>query len=492
MTQLISWHEHRKIIRPLRTRLNNYYCKFVDSQEIIPESDEDSDSHDLDINSNDVEDLFGNSPQDWSPDSDNMDNNSSGEELSIIYPPTANPSISTSEDNASGTSVQRSSQKQPRRKGGRLMDPVWDEFEKLNLDTWECKGCGWSVKKPKADRLRGHLNKCGTKRRKFNVSVSAPATSAVSVPGTADSTSKTCSSQSTLLEHFISTSNRQQQEIDKKLEKAICSSNIPFRVVENRYFMEWVKVLRPTYKLPTAKVVSTRLLDDLHQECENEIALKIRGKNATIMQDGWSTNQKQAVIAHSICVNNKVYFIDTVVAGDEEKTADNCLKWLKNCINKAEIKFGVRIVACVTDNCPSMEAMRRKLVIEFPDTLTNGCNPHLLNLLGKKATDAELMEQVLKVQKFFRNHDFAAALLKSVNGHRPTLPTEVRWNSQIDCKRSYLYNHAKYLEISRMDTRVDAAIVSILEDSSIFHRVRRAVNIMEPISTILDKVKIIE
>jgi hypothetical protein len=93
------------------------------------------------------------------------------------------------------------------------------------------------------------------------------------------------------------------------------------------------------------------------------------------------------------------------------------------------------------------------------------------------------------VQKYFRNHDIPAAMLKKLNGTRPVLPGDTRWNSQLDCFRSYSKNQAKYLEISRRaECKVPENIYAVLTDNSIFERVQRALQTLEPIAVGLDQV----
>ncbi|XP_035711284.1 uncharacterized protein LOC118436788 [Folsomia candida] len=364
-------------------------------------------------------------------------------------------------------------------KGGRMKDQIWDSYMEIGDDFWGCKTCQWKNKNPKADRLRKHLND-GSKKRKLPI-LAAPVTATNSMLPTSSTTKASLNySQSSIKDHFISTSDRQQLEINQKLQKAICSSNIPFRVLENEHFIEWVKSMRPSYKLPTPKASSTYLLDNLYRECEQNIISKIENQNATIMQDGWSTNQKEFVIAHSIFVKNKVYFIDTVCPGEEEKTAENCTKWLQVCRKEAEEKFSIKIVACVTDNCNTMEKMRRDLGKEL---LCYGDNPHLLNLVGKKASPEKLIQKIIKVQKFFRNHDFVTPALKN---SRPVLPSETRWNSQIDCLESYITNQGKYLEIACSDDRVNDEVKTIIENGSIFRQANDSIKLLEPIAIALN------
>jgi hypothetical protein len=373
-------------------------------------------------------------------------------------------------------------------KGGRGKDPVWEQFTEDADGFTTCKQCNWRIKHAKPDRLRVHLEgKCGKKRKAFTNTVSAPA-EVVSEPGSIAFLNPP-TKQAKLDSFFIATSVAQKKEFDKKLEKFVCSSNIAFRTVEDPYFVDFIKALRPSYMLPSRKIVGSKLLNELYEECEETTIKKLRGKTATIMQDGWTTNQHEAVIAHSLFVNNEVIFIEAIVAEEAKKDAENCFIWIENCIKSSEEKYGVKITGCITDNCRTMEAMRKRLQEAYPEIICYGCNSHLCNLCGKKLTPTELKDKIVDVQKYFRNHDFASGALIKLKGLRPVIPGDTRWNSQLDCFRCYLKNQAKYLEISRRDNLMPETIKQTLGDPTIFTQLEGALNVLEPIGISLDVVR---
>lgn len=394
---------------------------------------------------------------------------------------------------------------------GRQRDPIWKNFIQSPEfpSEWVCKHCTYKIRRPKADRLRNHIqSKCknanpGRKRR----ANSSSAVAAVSVPigsiGSGPSASAESASEgekdiSFLLEkpakqrkidaYFSSTSAKEKERLDQLLVKFICSANVPFALVENKEFRDFVAALRPNYELPSAKQLSNKLLDDLYNASFEKVKSALNGKRVTVMQDGWTSPQHEAVIAHSVSCNDKVYFIDAISAEEEKKSAKNCKQWLESCINKISEQFGATTVACITDNCNTMEATRSLLKKDLPNILTYGCNSHLFNLTGKKRTPEDLKIQIVQVQKYFRNHDFASACLKKLNGLRPVVPGDTRWNSQLDCFRCYVANQAKYLEISRKDEKIPAEIKSTLENPKTFENLTSALAVLEPIGKSLDTV----
>lgn len=383
------------------------------------------------------------------------------------------------------------------KRGGRVKDGIWMEFEKVVTlnNTWKCIHCEKTFKFPQADRLRKHIsNNCDVSRRNRNKELVSDLTilkevSAPSLPGGSNSESGNRLFQPSVKKFFAATSEVQKKKIDEMLVNVICASNLPFSLVDNVHFVKLLKELRPSYQPPSSKVVSNSLLDSVYNKNEEKVLQKIKGNRAVIMQDGWTTNQSEAVIAHAIYTGGEVQFLDAEVMNEVKKTAENCLNLLQSVIERAEKKYKIKVIGCVTDNCNTMIAMRRELVARNPKMIAYGCNSHLLNLVGRHMTPDELKEQVVSVQKYFRNHDIPAALLKKLLGTRPVLPGDTRWNSQLDCFRSYAKNQAKYLEISRRsECKVPGNIFTILTDNSIFEKVQRALRTLEPIAVGLDQV----
>ena len=74
-------------------------------------------------------------------------------------------------------------------------------------------------------------------------------------------------------------------DLDVLICKAVISGAIPFRFVENPYFVEFCHVMCPSYQVPTRKVLVARI-DELHKWVMNQKAAKVKGKVGTISSDG--------------------------------------------------------------------------------------------------------------------------------------------------------------------------------------------------------------
>jgi hypothetical protein len=273
----------------------------------------------------------------------------------------------------------------------------------------------------------------------------------VSSPALSSSSHRSWSSQpqQRFRSFFDTITDKKQEDLTKKLGKFIFSANLPFNVVENKEFQEFVTSMRPAYKLPSHETVGGKVLDRIYDDIEEIVKQELHQKHVTIMQDGWSDMHRSPVIAHSLSNGSNNYFIKAHSTGSSAKTAVFCAQLLEAEIDSVEEKYGCKIVAVVTDNCNTMESMKRIIKAKYPELIVYGCNSHLLNLVGKSLTPENMKSKVVTVQSYFRNNDYERARLSELKGLIPVLPGDTRWNSQLDCFESYIKNQTKYLEISR-------------------------------------------
>ncbi|CAL8132270.1 unnamed protein product [Orchesella dallaii] len=364
------------------------------------------------------------------------------------------------------------------------MDNVWKSFHRVDgqpTSKATCNFCKSSVSSRVA-RLRKHMEVCKSVPGSKSVPDVAPAPDM-----------RVGSFAQRKVSSFVDVITRDQKRtMDYEVGRYIYSTNLPFSHVEHPRFQAFLSKLRPGYKPPTRQTIGSTILDDIYQDVVTKTQESLLRKQVTLMQDGWKARTQDAVISHCLTTGEKAYFLNAVSAGENEKTAEYCVKLLQDAIQLAEDRYNVEVIAVVTDNCNSMRKMRRLLVEEKPDILTYGCHPHLLNLVGKRLTPECLQEKVEKVHKYFRNHDTAAALLKKKNGTRPIMASSIRWNSWIRCFESYLKNQTKFLEVSRMDESRMAnedEIIDILNDRSLYRDVENTIGYLKPIQLALDSLQ---
>ncbi|OXA53939.1 hypothetical protein Fcan01_10606 [Folsomia candida] len=314
-----------------------------------------------------------------------------------------------------------------KRSRGRPQNQVWLEFITVtrgkNFISNKCKHCKEQVS-AQSSRMENHLKKC----RKFNKTpVSQGLPTPISPPVGKESAATT-----KITNFMYKMLPRTKDKLDESLGKFIYSANLPFNVVENEYFCKFVGLLNPSYVLPKHETVGGFLLDNEFKRTELELTKQLENQKVVLAQDGWSTIQQEPVIAHSAICNGQSFFLGAEATGGYPKTAEFCYSLFEKQLKQLET-INCEVVGLVTDNCNTMLALQNLVKKNNPNVIVYGCSPHLLNLVGQHYTNKELMDKVIQVQKYFRNHYYARADLKSSKGKRPVLPMPVRWNSQTDC-----------------------------------------------------------
>lgn len=407
---------------------------------------------------------------------------------------------------ASSPPISNQNKSGPRNKGGPKQMPIWDHFDTIKngkkVVSNTCKYCKTSVS-AQPQRMSNHITKCSKARLQPVMPMPSHDVLVLTPPITQEQSFHQqfiphANPQQKITSFVKQLSKKQNDDIDLRLGRFLFSLQMSFHSVTNSYFQEFVSALNPAYKLPSEETVGTTILDKVYKEVEAEKSNTLKGSIAVLQQDGWSTNQNDAVIAHCLAVGSKNHFLSAESAGSKEKTAELCFEYLQKAKMKAEEQYNCEIVGVVTDNCNSMKALQNLVRRNLPDMEAYGCNPHLMNLLGEKFTPDDLKFSVNLVQNYFRNHQTLSAGLKDLGGLRPVLPTSTRWNSQIDAFLNYLQNQPKYLELIRkrkttgkVEQEKLVEIKSILGNQEKYEEIEQCVNILKPICTSLDKVTIV-
>lgn len=116
------------------------------------------------------------------------------------------------------------------------------------------------------------------------------------------------------------------ENLHKCLTKFITGCGLPFSVVENKFFKEFVAALNKEYAvhLPSRKLLSTRLLDNLYDDIV-ESTKKVAPTDAVILADSWKNTAGKhtnfTVIMHNS--DGPPIFVDSYDMTEKPETTDN-------------------------------------------------------------------------------------------------------------------------------------------------------------------------
>ena len=158
-------------------------------------------------------------------------------------------------------------------------------------------------------------------------------------------------------------------------------------------------------------------------------------------------------------------------------------------IDHIKTTFEKEVFAICTDNENKMKSMKEIVKKTHSGIVTVGCSAHYINLVEKEVTPTTVLKHLIEVQKYFMNTHLAHAWLKEKGGLAPQLPNATRWNSQIDCVKSYVTNHHIYVQIRTEEAEFNPAIAKILDNKQLY---KEAVNLCQQLTLVgnaLDKLQ---
>ncbi|KAG8174281.1 hypothetical protein JTE90_020768 [Oedothorax gibbosus] len=238
-------------------------------------------------------------------------------------------------------------------------------------------------------------------------------------------------------------------KLDKQLIRLIVKEYNPFSIVEDKEFINFVKLLCPTYKLPSRKTISNGLLNaicnDTVDECRKGLD-KVRYISLTT--DGWTSINNESFIATT------VHFIDeedgdlkTLLLGCSRFEASHTSVNLGEDLKSKLQLWGLegKVVCVTTDNASNIVGAIAQCRFR-----QMGCFAHSLNLIVKSCLQLEDVKKVVsKIKRtvmFFKQSTVALQRLKENQRHMqmPELKlkqdVETRWNSTYDMVDRFVKN----------------------------------------------------
>lgn len=378
-------------------------------------------------------------------------------------------------------------------------DPVWNFFtvaDQDNKTSAKCNDCK-TVVSAKAPRLRVHREKCPmnrpTQKRPLPEEDTAaePSTQTPEQAMPMPAAKKPRLLQSSMNSYSLSTDQSMSRQLDEQIAKLFFACNLPFNIADHPVWKETIQMLRPGYQPPNRKDIGGHLLDQVHEKITNKVSAELKGKDVVLIQDGWSDIHNTPVIATSLQCDNNTYFMSAIDTGTNKKTAAYCTAVSQDSIKEAAEKFHCKVTGVVTDNEKKMVAMKQNLVETDPELTVYGCSAHWLNLLGQDVTPPQVINQVVEVNKYFRNHHVPGALLAEIpESVKPQLPAETRWNSQLTCIDTYIRNRPYLLMIcAKNEEIIDSRIRNLIHNVGLFNEVKNLQKQLQPISSALDRLQ---
>ena len=102
--------------------------------------------------------------------------------------------------------------------------------------------------------------------------------------------------------------------------------------------------------------------------------------------------------------------------------------------------------------------------------LVYGCSAQYLNLLRQDMTPFQIIQNTVKIEKYFHNHDKPNAFLKDIPcSVKSQLAGNMRWKNQIDFIESIHHNRQVYqIIVEDHDQDIDNNIANLINNYNLY------------------------
>ena len=117
-----------------------------------------------------------------------------------------------------------------------------------------------------------------------------------------------------------------------------------------------------------------------------------------------------------------------------------------------------------------------------------GCGAHYINLIENAANSGRAgwaKGGVVEVNKYFRNHQKEAAMLKEKGGKKPQLPNDTRWMSDREAFITFVHNHSFYIEI-RDEEDLPSNIEALIDNRGLLMEAKHMLTMLDKVGEALN------
>jgi hypothetical protein len=395
--------------------------------------------------------------------------------------------------------------------GGRKKTRVWEYFDTFGERKHGhvgciCKACNWKRSVGKAGEMVDHLalscpRVSNEVRQYFLEEVrKRPALKLNHDPSnnnneTAAKKAKT--SQKKITSIFESSELEESKIVrcNRALTRLFVCCGIPFSVVSNPFFIDFVKSLCPAYELPDRVTLAGSWMN---QELVNILTvadIEVRSSgNITLGLDGWCDPNGRSIYAFILILpSGKEYIHSLKNLSLHSHTADFISKEILKVIEDVGAE---NFSSVVSDNASTMVKAKRLVNEKYPHIIPVRCITHHINLLTNDIMKHEFsrltISKCMKIVKYFHQSYKAGALLSEdikknlIDGGGLKGYCKTRWTTAFDCLASILRCESSLHNVlENYPETLSSEIKDLLRNRIFYQDVEELVNIIKPIKEVL-------
>jgi len=197
----------------------------------------------------------------------------------------------------------------------------------------------------------------------------------------------------------------EKQEADRLLARALHRTATSFSFFETKYFVDWIKFLRPSYRLPGRETIRGRLLDDEYTAVQTAVVRAIKQFPCICMTLDGVTNHAGKQVLNMMAAGPLAYFLEHFQMNLQRESSDNLRDRLLDARHRLRISMGLAesepnsvnddqqrhrdvfnhaepMWTLCTDSPNVMKSLRIEALSSGHFTFAYGCAPHGLNNLS--------------------------------------------------------------------------------------------------------------
>lgn len=263
--------------------------------------------------------------------------------------------------------------------------------------------------------------------------------------------------------------------------------------MENEYFVEFCKNLRPKFVVPNRNDLSNKLLTETLNEVQEAVNEKIKNANFLSVQCDAYSNIKNEGLNNFILTTPTPVFYKSVPTKTNIQDAKYLAEKIAEVIEEVNPE---KVVGIVTDNAAYCKKAWKILENQY-DVFAYGCVSHILNLLVQDIVQQPTINALVKSSKSIilevkRSH-ILSSLLVEIQKSTPIdeekitttlkLPGKTRWGSNLISLKSLYVNrfNLKKLSISRKAEKMDKINKNLICDDEFWIKIAKVISLLEPI-----------
>ncbi|GBC16218.2 hypothetical protein RIR_jg32060.t1 [Rhizophagus irregularis DAOM 181602=DAOM 197198] len=257
------------------------------------------------------------------------------------------------------------------------------------------------------------------------------------------------------MESFItrSLSSADKIKFHMHLLQVTISCGFSLSWINNLEVIELFKFLNPQIKLPDRKTLSNEILDEAVKEFDIKMLEKLvlDRVGITLSFDGWTNVCEQELMGTVLTSSDGQPYVwkASDISSERVTNIEVRLKVEEMTSQLDELK--IPLLAVVTDSAPAYNAARKRLQVQYRNTVFLLCYAHQINLCVDEVfkVSSELKttsQQALKLAVYFKNanNKYFIGKLRDIQTEiygkciQPVVPSDTRWNSYFNCCKNII------------------------------------------------------